>query len=95
MKKSVIKLLAIIGAITAVCTVLFLLRKKIAAMFKKNCKCCKDGEEPETVEDFVEEAAEAAEQKAEDFIETAKDKAEDVKEAVEVPGSPLPLPARP
>ena len=90
MKKSVIKLLAIIGAITAVCTVLFLLRKKIAAMFKKNCKCCKDGEEPETVEDFIEEttedvkdAVDAVAEKTEDVVEEVKDNAEEAKQKAE------------
>ncbi len=88
MKSSVIKLLAIIGAITALCTVLFLLRKKIAALFKKGC--CKEGEEPETIEDFVEEAAgdvkeavDNAAEKVEDVVEEAKETAEQAKEKAE------------
>ena len=90
MKNSVVKLFAIIGAIAAACAVLFLLRKKIAALFKKNCKCCKEGDEPETVEDFIEEAAEdvkeavdAAAEKAEEVVEEAKETAEEAKEKAE------------
>ena len=90
MKNPVVKILAIIGAITAACAALFLLRKKLACLFKKNCNCCKDCDQPETVEDFVEEGAETvkeavdeAAEKAEDVVEEVEETAEEAKEKAE------------
>jgi hydrogenase maturation factor HypE len=78
MDKTIKTILAVIGAAATLCAILLVLKKKFGdcdKCGKKDCEC----DEPETVEDFLEEAAEAVKDKAEE----AKDKAEEVKEAVE------------
>ena len=90
MDKTVKTVLAIVGAIAVICGVLLLLKKKFGWCCKKCGKNPCECEKPETVEDFVEEAAgaieektevvEEAKEKAEDFIE---EKVEDVKDAVD------------
>ena len=79
MSKTIKTVLAIVGALSAICAVLLLLKKKFGC--KKCCKndCGCDFDLPETVEDFVADATEAAEDKADAFIETV----EDVRDAVE------------
>ena len=73
-------ILAVIGAVAAICAVLMLLKKKFG------CKCCcqDDGDcccnKPDTVEDFVEEATETLEEKAEEVKEAAEEKAEAIAE---------------
>ena len=82
MDKTIKTVLAIVGAIAVICGVLLLLKKKFGCCKKcgkSPCKC----EKPETVEDFVEEAAEAVEKKTEEVkevVEEAKEKAEDFAE---------------
>ena len=71
MTKTIKTVLAVIGALTAICGVLLLLKK--LGLIKVCCKKCGkekcECDKPETVEDFVEEAVE--------------DKVKEVKEAVE------------
>ena len=86
MTKTIKTVLAIIGAITAICGVLLLL-KKLGCLKKCCCKCGKDpcecDDKPETVEDFVEEATEAVEEKAEELKEAVEEKLEEAKEKAE------------
>ena len=93
MDKTIKTVLAIVGVIALICGVLLLLKKKFGGCCKKCGKDPCECDKPETVEDFVEEAAEAVEkkteevkevveeagEKAEDFVE---EKVEDVKEAI-------------
>lgn len=80
MKKTLTKLLALIGAIAAIAALVYLFREKIAALLE-NCKCCcKKDCDLENLEGSVEEAIEQAEEKAEDFVEQAEEKAEAVVE---------------
>ena len=85
MTKTIKTVLAVIGALTAVCGVLLLLKK--LGCFKKCCKNCGkedcECETPETVEDFVEEATEAVEEKAEDLADAVQETVEEAKEKAE------------
>ena len=83
MKKTITKILAIIGAIAAVGTLIFIFRDKIAKLLQ-NCKCQKLGEcDTNDLEGCVEDAVDAAAEKAEEITEAAADKAEDFAEAAE------------
>ncbi len=80
MTKTVKIVLAVVGALVVICGVLLLLKKKFGGNCKicgkKSCKCG----DTDTVEDFVEEAAAALEEKAEDAKDTlaeTKEKAQD------------------
>lgn len=75
-------LFAIIGVVAALAAIALVVKKFLCK--GKQCKCCGD-----TVEDFVEEAAEkagdaaeAVEEKAEEVVEDAKDAAEEKAEAI-------------
>lgn len=91
MSKTIKTVLAILGALTAICAVLLILKKKFGC---KKCCCKKDGDcgcEPETVEDFVEEAtdaaqetAEAVQEKAEELKDAAQEKVEEAKDTAAI-----------
>lgn len=85
MTKTIKTVLAIIGALTAVCGVLLLLKK--LGLLKCCCKKCGkeecECEKPETVEDFVEEATEAVEDKVEEVKDAVEEKVEEAKEKAE------------
>ena len=84
MSKTIKTVLAILGALTAICAVLLILKKKFGC---KKCCCKKDGDcgcEPETVEDFVEEATDAAQEKVEEAKDTAAAIAEEFKDYADV-----------
>ena len=87
MDKTIKTVLAIVGALTAICAVLLILKKKFG------CKCCCKKDEgckcdkPDTVEEFVEEAVEEAKEKVEevkdavaDAVDSAAEKAEAIAE---------------
>ena len=85
MKTKLMKIFAVIGALAACTAVVALLIKKFGCKCKK-CECC-ENDDPETVEDFVEEAAEkaenaaeAVEEKTEEVLEAAEDKTEQIAE---------------
>lgn len=75
MNKTFKTVLAIIGAVTALCAILLIIKKKLG------CKCCCSNDancgcgcdKPDTVEDFVEAATETAEKKVEEVKETAEE----------------------
>ena len=82
MTNTIKTVLAIIGAVATLCTILLILKKKFGCCKKcgkKECECDK----PETVEDFVEEATEAVEDKAEQLEETVEAHAEQAEEKAE------------
>lgn len=72
---------AVIGALTAIAGVLLLL-KKLGILCKCKC-CCSEENDPETVEDFVEEATEKVEAAAEEACEAVEEKTEEVCDAAE------------
>ena len=82
MDKLLKNILAIVGCQAALAAIALVVKKFLCK--GKQCKCCGD-----TVEDFVEEAAEkaedaaeAVEEKAEEVVEEAKDAAEEKAEAI-------------
>lgn len=79
MKKTLTKILAVIGAIAAAAALIYLFRDRIAQLLE-DCKCCKKDFDLDNLEGSVEEAIEKAEDKAEDFVEQVEDKAEAVVE---------------
>ena len=81
MDKTVKTVLAIVGAIAVICGVLLLLKKKFGWCCKKCGKNPCECEKPETVEDFVEEAAGAIEEKTE-VVEEAVEEAKETAEAI-------------
>ncbi|MBR3077599.1 MAG: hypothetical protein IKQ54_05155 [Oscillospiraceae bacterium] len=85
MTKTIKTVLAVIGALTAICGVLLLLKK--LGLIKVCCKKCGkekcECDKPETVEDFVEEAAEAVEDKVKEVKEAVEEKVEEAKEKAE------------
>lgn len=82
MNKTLTKILAIIGAITAAAAVIILFRDKLAKLFENcKCKCCKSGEDDfEELEGSVEECADKAEETAEEIVDAVKEAAEDAAE---------------
>ena len=86
MTKTIKTVLAVIGALTAICGVLLLLKK--LGLIKVCCKKCGkekcECDKPETVEDFVEEAVEdkvkEVKEAVEEKVEEAKEKAEAIAE---------------
>ena len=82
MDKTIKTILAVIGAVATLCAILLILKKKFGCCCKcgkKECECDK----PETVEDFVEEAAEAVQEKTEEVKEAVEEAVEDAKEKAE------------
>lgn len=83
MNKTITTVLAIIGALAAICAALMLIKKKFG------CKCCCMDEDecscgkPETVEDFVENATETVADKVEEARNDVEDKVEEAKEKAE------------
>ena len=82
MNKTITKILAIIGAITAVAALIFLFRDKIAKLLEQ-CKCNKGSCDTDDLEGCVEDAIEAVEDKVEETAEAVEDKAEDLAEDLE------------
>ena len=80
MKKSITKILAIIGAITAAAALIFLFRDKLLKLLEAcKGKCCKKEDDTPCDLDDLEGAVEDAAEKVE---EVSDDTAEAVKEAV-------------
>lgn len=83
MNKTITKILAVIGAITAAAALIFVFRKKIAELFENcKCKCCKakDDADLEDLEGSLEECCEEAEEKADEIVDAVKEAAEDAEE---------------
>ena len=83
MDKTIKTVLAIVGAIALICGILLILKKKFGCCCKKCGKDPCECDKPETVEDFVEEAAEAVEGKVEEVKEAVEEKVEEAKEKAE------------
>ena len=80
MKKTITKVLAIIGAIAAIAALLFVFRDKIKALLEKY-RCNRGAEDTSDLEGSVEAAIEKAEETVEDFVEEVREDAEQAAEA--------------
>ena len=83
MNKTITKILAVIGAITAAAALIYLFRDKIAKLCeslncKKNCDCdCNAEELEDCAEEAVEEVAEEVKEDAEEIAQAIEEEFKD------------------
>ena len=76
MKKTFLKILALLGALAAIAALLYVFRDKIKDLLNR-CGCQKAACDLEDLEGSVEAAVESAEEKAEEVFTEVKETAED------------------